>query len=183
MLTVSGIVSKNEIYFNPENAPGVNGVNTFDHLKMIYVLPLEAYNRIMGTNLELARGSVSVCERFRFPYDQITVENSGTWSIKGHLDKMISNGNNMANMNSSFYLVVSGLEDIKALEEGNVSVYGVNGSYEKWYYNFDLSCEMKSRSRFKTRLTRKSMHWLNRNRRNQIPYFWSFYRQQSRIKS
>ena len=43
-------------------------------------------------------------------------------------------------MNSSFYLVVSGLEDIKALEEGNVSVYGVNGSYEKWYYNFDLSC-------------------------------------------
>ena len=53
---------------------------------------------------------------------------------------MISNGNNMANMNSSFYLVVSGLEDIKALEEGNVSVYGVNGSYEKWYYNFDLPC-------------------------------------------
>ena len=43
-------------------------------------------------------------------------------------------------MNSSFYLVVSGLEDIKALEEGNVSVYGANGSYEKWYYNFDLSC-------------------------------------------
>ena len=43
----------------------------------------------------------------------------------------------------------------------NVSVYGVNGSYEKWYYNFDLSCEMKSRSRFKQRLTRKSMHWLN----------------------
>ena len=75
-----------------------------------------------------------------FPYDQITVENSGTWRIKGHLDKMISNGNNMANMNSSFYLVVSGLEDIKALEEGNVSVYGVNGSYEKWYYNFDLPC-------------------------------------------
>ena len=31
--------------------------------------------------------------------------------------------------------------------------------------------EMKSRSRFKTRLTRKSMHWLNRNQRNQIPYF------------
>ena len=51
MLTVSGIVSKNEIYFNPENAPGVNEVNTFDHLKMFYALPLEAYNRIMGTSL------------------------------------------------------------------------------------------------------------------------------------
>ena len=36
--------------------------------------------------------------------------------------------------------MVSGLEDIKALEEGNVSVYGANGSDEKWYYNFDLSC-------------------------------------------
>ena len=141
MLTVSGIVSKNEIYFNPENAPGVNEVNTFDHLKMFYALPLEAYNRIMGTNLELAPGEAYLYAKDSdFPYDQITVENSGTWSIKGHLDKMISNGNNMANMNSSFYLVVSGLEDIKALEEGNVSVYGVNGSYEKWYYNFDLSC-------------------------------------------
>ena len=141
MLTVSGIVSKNEIYFNPENAPGVNGVNTFDHLKMIYVLPLEAYNRIMGTNLELAPGEAYLYAKDSdFPYDQITVENSGTWRIKGRLDKMISNGNNMANMNSSFYLVVSGLEDIKALEEGNVSVYGANGSYEKWYYNFDLSC-------------------------------------------
>ena len=141
MLTVSGIVSKNEIYFNPENAPGVNEVNTFDHLKMFYALPLEAYNRIMGTNLELAPGEAYLYAKDSdFPYDQITVENSGTWRIKGHLDKMISNGNNMANMNSSFYLVVSGLEDIKALEEGNVSVYGVNGSYEKWYYNFDLSC-------------------------------------------
>ena len=141
MLTVSGIVSKNEIYFNPENAPGVNEVDTFDHLKMFYALPLEAYNRIMGTNLELAPGEAYLYAKDSdFPYDQITVENSGTWRIKGHLDKMISNGNNMANMNSSFYLVVSGLEDIKALEEGNVSVYGVNGSYEKWYYNFDLSC-------------------------------------------
>ena len=141
MLTVSGIASKNEIYFNPENAPGVNGVNTFDHLKMIYALPMEEYNRIMGTNLELASGEAYLYTKDSdFSYDQITVENSGTWRIKGHLDKMISNGNNMANMNSSFYLVVSGLEDIKALEEGNVSVYGVNGSYEKWYYNFDLSC-------------------------------------------
>lgn len=116
-------------------------MNTFDHLKMFYALPLEAYNRIMGTNLELASGEAYLYAKDSdFPYDQITVENSGTWRIKGHLDKMISNGNNMANMNSSFYLVVSGLEDIKALEEGNVSVYGVNGSYEKWYYNFDLSC-------------------------------------------
>ena len=141
MLTVSGIASKNEIYFNPENAPGVNGVNTFDHLKMIYALPMEAYNRIMGTNLELAFGEAYLYTKDSdFSYDQITVENSGTWSIKGHLDKMISNGNDVSNMNSSLYLVVSGLEDIKALEEGNVSVYGVNGSYEKWYYNFDLSC-------------------------------------------
>lgn len=141
MLTVSGIVSKNEIYFNPENAPGVNGVNTFDHLKMIYALPMEAYNRIMGTNLELASGEAYLYTKDSdFSYDQITVENSGTWSIKGHLDKMISNGNDVSNMNSSLYLVVPGLEEIKALEEGNVSVYGVNGSYEKWYYNFDLSC-------------------------------------------
>ena len=141
MLTVSGIVSKNEIYFNPENAPGVNGVNTFDHLKMIYVLPLEEYNRIMGTNLELASGEAYLYTKDSdFSYDQIMVENSGTWSIKGHLDKMISNGNDVSNMNSSLYLVVPGLEEIKALEEGNVSVYGANGSYEKWYYNFDLSC-------------------------------------------
>ena len=141
MLTVSGIVSKNEIYFNPENAPGVNGVNTLDHLKMIYALPLEEYNQIMGTNLELASGEAYLYTKDSdFAYDQITVENSGTWSIKGHLAKMISNGNDIANVNSSLYLVVPGLEDIKALEEGNVSVYGVNGSYEKWYYNFDLSC-------------------------------------------
>ena len=136
MLTVSGIASKNEIYFNPENAPGVNGVNTFDHLKMIYALPMEEYNRIMGTNLELASGEAYLYTKdFDFAYDQIMVENSGTWSIKGYLDKMISNGNDVSNMNSSLYLVVPGLEDIKALEEGNVS-----GSYEKWYYNFDLSC-------------------------------------------
>lgn len=136
MLTVSGIASKNEIYFNPENAPGVNGVNTFDHLKMIYALPMEEYNRIMGTNLELASGEAYLYTKDSdFAYDQIMVENSGTWSIKGYLDKMISNGNDVSNMNSSLYLVVPGLEDIKALEEGNVS-----GSYEKWYYNYDLSC-------------------------------------------
>ena len=136
MLTVSGIASKNEIYFNPENAPGVNGVNTFDHLKMIYALPMEEYNRIMGTNLELASGEAYLYTKDSdFAYDQIMVENSGTWSIKGYLDKMISNGNDVSNMNSSLYLVVPGLEEIKALEEGNVS-----GSYEKWYYNFDLSC-------------------------------------------
>ena len=70
MLTVSGIVSKNEIYFNPENAPGVNEVNTFDHLKMFYALPLEAYNRIMGTNLELAPGEAYLYAKDSdFPYD------------------------------------------------------------------------------------------------------------------
>lgn len=156
MLTVSGIVSKNEIYFNPENAPGVNGVNTFDHLKMIYALPMEAYNRIMGTNLELASGEAYLYTKDSdFSYDQITVENSGTWSIKGHLDKMISNGNDVSNMNSSLYLVVPGLEEIKALEEGNVSVYGVNGSYEKWYYNFDLSCGEEEQIQIQNEIDKK----------------------------
>lgn len=151
MLTVSGIASKNEIYFNPENAPGVNGVNTFDHLKMIYALPMEEYNRIMGTNLELASGEAYLYTKDSdFAYDQIMVENSGTWSIKGYLDKMISNGNDVSNMNSSLYLVVPGLEDIKALEEGNVS-----GSYEKWYYNFDLSCGDKEQIKIQNEIEEK----------------------------
>lgn len=79
MLTVSGIVSKNEIYFNPENAPGVNGVNTFDHLKMIYVLPLEAYNRIMGTNLSLLPGK-RICMR-KIPISPMI---KSRWRIPGH---------------------------------------------------------------------------------------------------
>ena len=185
MLTVSGIVSKNEIYFNPENAPGVNEVNTFDHLKMFYALPLEAYNRIMGTNLELAPGEAYLYAKDSdFPYDQITVENSGTWRIKGHLDKMISNGNNMANINSSFYLVVSGLEDIKALEEGNVSVYGVNGSYEKWYYNFDLSCGDEEQIQIQNEIDKKINALAEQeSEESDTLFFRSFYRQQSRIKS
>ena len=63
------------------------------------------WKRIIGSwgrNLELAPGEAYLYAKDSdFPYDQITVENSGTWRIKGHLDKMISNGNNMANMNSS----------------------------------------------------------------------------------
>lgn len=47
MLTVSGIVSKNEIYFNPENAPGVNEVNTFESFKNVHVLC--RWKRIIGS--------------------------------------------------------------------------------------------------------------------------------------
>ncbi len=58
-------------------------MNTFDHLKMFYALPLEAYNRIMGTNLELAPGEAYLYAKdCDFPYDQITVENSGHGGLK-----------------------------------------------------------------------------------------------------
>ena len=79
MLTVSGIVSKNEIYFNPENAPGVNEVNTFDHLKMFYALPLGRIIRSWG-RIELAPGKACICMR-KIPISPMI---RSRWRIPGH---------------------------------------------------------------------------------------------------
>lgn len=143
MLTVSGIVSKNEVYFNPENVSGVNAVNTFDHLKILYVLPLKDYNRMMGTNLKLDSGEAYLYTKdSKYPYDQITVENTGTWRIKDCLKKMVSNG--------------------------NVSVYGKMVLTKNGIIILIFPVRMKSRFRSKMRLTRKLLPWRNRKR---IRYF------------
>lgn len=54
-------------------------MNTFDHLKMFYALPLEAYNRIMGTNLELAPG-----EAYLYAKDSDFPMIRSRWRIPGH---------------------------------------------------------------------------------------------------
>lgn len=141
MLTVSGVQLNDQVYFNPQNVPDTNTINLYDHLKTISILPLEDYNRLMGTDYTLAPGEVFCYEKGeKNPLDQITVENAGTWKVKGYLQKMFQNGMDAANISGNFYLVVPGEEAMKQFEAGNASVYGENASYEYWSYNFDLSC-------------------------------------------
>lgn len=141
MLTVSGVLFKDTVYFNPQNASNGNIIDTYDNLKMIYILPVDDYNRLMGTDLTLASGEVFYYSKSENGIkDQITVENTGTWKVKEHLQNMFPNGSDVANINSSIYLIVPGETEMKMFEDGNAAAYGEHASYEQIYYSFNLSC-------------------------------------------
>lgn len=107
---------------------------------MFYFVPLSDYNKMMGTNETLASDEALLFStRYSDYYNESTIsfEHGMTYTIKKQIDKFRPDGNSMANISTTFVLIVP---DIHAAVDAIAALPGNEKSvYFYWHYNFDTN--------------------------------------------
>lgn len=107
--------------------------------KMFYFVPLSDYNKMMGTNETLASDEALLFSTRDSAYNESTIsfEHGMTYTIKKQIDKFEPDGNSMANIVTTFVLIVpdihAAVDAIVALPDNEESVSFC------WNYNFDTN--------------------------------------------
>ena len=106
---------------------------------MFYFVPLSDYNKMMGTNETLASDEALLFSTRYSDYNENTIsfEHGMTYTIKKQIDKFRPDGNSMANISTTFVLIVP---DIHAAVDALAALPGNEKSvYFYWHYNFDTN--------------------------------------------
>ena len=106
---------------------------------MFYFVPLSDYNKMMGTNETLASDEALLFSTRYSDYNESTIsfEHGMTYTIKKQIDKFRPDGNSMANISTTFVLIVP---DINAAVDAIAALPGNEKSvYFYWHYNFDTN--------------------------------------------
>lgn len=146
MLDIAGYQAGDTIYLNPENI-GI-GVDLFEDIRQLFIIPLSDYNRLMGKSETLEENEVMIYmtkspqsgESYGYEYDTLTLEGLGTWQVKKTVPEFVNNGIDAQQVMSSLFIFVKDENVIKQFYNGQAAVYGKNKSYLHTYYGFDLNC-------------------------------------------
>lgn len=107
--------------------------------KIFYFVPLSDYNKMMGTNETLESDEALLFSTRDSAYNESTIsfEHGMKYTIKKQIDKFVPDGNSMANISTTFVLIVpdihAAVDAIAALPDNEKSVYFY------WQYNFDTN--------------------------------------------
>ena len=140
LLQVAAYQAGDTMYFDADAAAG-KGVNVFSNIRNLYVIPLDDYNRTMGTSETLEEDEVIVyATKGTYDYDEISLENCGTWKVKEKASDFTGIGFESANIAASYYLFVKDVSVLEMIEAGQAEIYGDNMSEAEVYYGFDMDC-------------------------------------------
>ncbi len=108
-----------------------------------FIVPIEDYNRLMGTNETLSSGEAIVYTTRNTQYTEsaISVNGSVSHRIKKQVENFADNGVDAIQMFPSMYLFVSDFDGVAAqLLQTSQNTEGMSVALH-WYYGFDLSCD------------------------------------------
>ncbi len=139
ILDFSGLFQGNEVLLDTEEFQR-DSTSQYSQIRQIMAVPLEDYNKIMGTSEELAPGEALVCNTksdFEREYKELKFQEGPSWKIKKYVE-FIDNGVDSMQIVPTTYLFVprQNLTDIKDAY-ASVDVTMV----EHDYYGLDLDCE------------------------------------------
>ena len=111
-------------------------------LRGVYVLPLEDYNRLTGSDAELADDEALIYPyKMDYDYDTVCFEGVGTWKTEKLEQEPFRIGEADANALGSLFVVV---KDASVMEEmcriKNESLEGEGASSIQRCYSFDIGC-------------------------------------------
>lgn len=132
---------------NPDRA-AVNAadVSNMKDVCQVYFIPIEDYNRCMGTNETLAENEVLFYGiRYDYGRPDITLPDGTVLKVKSHTDKMMKNGTAAANAVPSVFLVVKDLSVLDGLPSCN----------PKFRFDFDTVLEDEDEIRLSETLSLK----------------------------
>lgn len=144
-LVMSGMAEGNRMILDYANS-GEFSYTEYENVRQIMVVPVEDYNRIMGTDETLDRQEVLVCNTktdWQENYQELILEGMGTWKIKDQVE-FVDNGVDAMQIIPTTYLFVS---DVSVMEEMYQSYPKAGEEFEFWnYYGTDLDCSDETQS-------------------------------------
>lgn len=136
-----------------------NSISTMDlygNLRAVYFMSLEDYNRIAGTQQELAEDEILLyAMRSRYEGDTFTIDKYGTFRVKEHLDTFPVRGESAMYIAPSIFVVVPKLDSIVQLLSGLANFSGDALLQYVWYYGFDLPLEDGQQIEFQRQYQRR----------------------------
>lgn len=120
------------------------GLETYDELCQVYLIPLSDYNELMGANEQLSADQTMIYTvRNEYFYDTLTIRNGATYHITKVLDEFVGNGNAAMDVLPSIFLIVpdfqAAMEPLMNLEDYN----GMSMVRLHWYYGFDMKANVQ----------------------------------------
>lgn len=139
-LDVAGLLEGDRVMFDKSSMTGFE-LTDAGKMRQIFFVPLEDYNRLMGSAETLEADQVLICSTDTdYPYDTISIEGCGTLKIKAVVPGFLDNGNDAMQVLPSIYLFVPDLDVMEDVFDIQAEKYGDNRSYKHYYYCFDLDC-------------------------------------------
>ena len=136
---LSGAITGNRLDTMRGNSDDV----TLD-LRSVYVVPIDDYNALYGTDITLADGEAAAYFKGKgFEFDEIQLDDWGSYRITRRLDEFTIVGSDSATVYDSIYLFVknrSDLESLSGFQNRLTEMYGGVRSKVAHYYCFDLGC-------------------------------------------
>jgi putative ABC transport system permease protein len=115
----------------------------YTNARQFFFVPLEDYNRLMGTQETLAPNQVLLyCTKSDYTYDLIQLEGLGAMQVKKLLPEFVDNGIDAMQIIPSTYVIVPDFAMVETVYEQQLVYNGENhASSIHYYYGFDLSAD------------------------------------------
>ena len=122
------------------------GTGDIESIRSIYMIDLEAYNRLTGENREMADDEFLLYPfKADYDYDTISITGCGTWNVELLEQQPFPVGAAQANAEGSYFIVAKDLSVIQQIEEYRNSLAQEDDSLIATYieesYGFDLACD------------------------------------------
>lgn len=122
------------------------GTGDIESIRSIYIIDLEAYNRLTGENREMTDNEFLFYPfKADYDYDTISITGCGTWNVELLEQQPFPVGAAQANAEGSYFIVAKDLSVIQQIEEYRNSLAQEDDSLIATYieesYGFDLSCD------------------------------------------
>ncbi len=150
-LDVSGILNGDRVTFDESALTGWDLAGVCQ----MFIVPLEDYNRLMGTSETLEPDQVLLYStKSEYSHDTITLEGIGSWRVKEHLSSFENNGVDSMQIFSSLFLFVPDIEVMEGYFDAMAESYGDTRAYKHDYLGFDLACDDEKQTAIQQEITR-----------------------------
>lgn len=138
-LETAGYLEEDRMIFDESKLQN-SQLGNFSGVGRLFMIPLEDYNRTMGTSETLADNEVLLyCNQLSYPHDSITLEDAGTMKVKKVVTGFVDNGVNSLESISALFVVTPDLTVIDAVSGKLSQIYGGEAPGLRGYYGFDLA--------------------------------------------
>ena len=137
-VTFSSYLDKGQMVLQSGYASDLSSV---ENMWQVFLVPLEDYNRTMGTDKTLKPGQAMIYtpRSSHYPESSVTLPDGTTYEITKQLDDFAQNGLSAMDVVSSMYLIVPDYDAVKeSMMQLDIDGYRV---MSRWFYGFNLSME------------------------------------------
>lgn len=150
-LDAAGYFLEDQVIFDQSKLTGFS-LTDYSSVRQMFIVPLEDYNRLMGTEETLEAHEVLLYStKSDYSYDTISLEGGETWRIKKTVPGFVDNGVDAMQIISSVFLFVPDMETVEIFFDQQAEAYGDNRSYKHDYLGFDLRCSDEKANRDRRR--------------------------------